>query len=185
MTSMTSINLMDIFNKESSLSDKILCDNNDATITVCINNTCTMFNKMTMEDIDKHREEYYKLLLPKKIEETIENKMLAILKNPKNICVYKEPEEYDADLEKLASQINENSRESILAKMIGEFKHYVSEYYLCDSNSNGIYNMYSILMKEFYKFIKNHLKHEITNEDFEEGEEEIRDIIINNNEGLM
>jgi ADP-dependent phosphofructokinase/glucokinase len=67
-----SISLMDILNTESSLSEKILGDNN-APITVCINGTCSMFNKMTAEDITQHREEYYIQYLPVKIEETIES----------------------------------------------------------------------------------------------------------------
>jgi hypothetical protein len=139
---------------------------------------------MTTEDIAKHRQEYYKLYLPKKIEETIENKMFSILNNPLNVNVYKEPKEYDADLEKLASQINEYNRDSILARMLCEFKNYVSEYYLYDNNHGGSYNMYGILMKEFYNFIKNLMKHEITREDFDD-EEEIYDIVIDNKEDLL
>ena len=66
----TQISLLDIFNTESSLSDKILGDN-DSYVTVRINNTCSMFNKMTTGEIIKHREEYYSHYLPIKIEQTI------------------------------------------------------------------------------------------------------------------
>jgi hypothetical protein len=166
-----SISLMDIFNTESSLSEKILGDNN-APITVCINGACTMFNKMTAEDITQHREEYYIQYLPIKIEETIEKKMFAVLKNPRNVCVYKEPQEYDADLEKLASHINENNRDSILEKMINKYKDYVRDYY-----HTGGYEMFDILMKEFSVFVQKHMKHEITREDFEDEEVEIYDAI--------
>ena len=151
-----SISLMDIFNTESSLSEKILGDNN-APITVCINGTCSMFNKMTAEDITQHREEYYIQYLPVKIEKTIEKKMFAVLKNPRNVCVYKEPKEYDADLEKLASHINENNRDSILEKMINKYKDYVRDYY-----HTGGYEMFDILMKEFSVFVQKHMKYEIT-----------------------
>jgi hypothetical protein len=166
-----SISLMDILNTESSLSEKILGDNN-APITVCINGTCSMFNKMTAEDITQHREEYYIQYLPVKIEETIEKKMFAVLKNPRNVCVYKEPKEYDADLEKLASHINENNRDSILEKMINKYKDYVRDYY-----HTGGYEMFDILMKEFSVFVQKHMKYEITREDFEEEEVEIYDAI--------
>lgn len=166
-----SISLMDIFNTESSLSEKILGDNN-APITVCINGTCSMFNKMTAEDITQHREEYYIQYLPVKIEKTIEKKMFAVLKNPRNVCVYKEPKEYDADLEKLASHINENNRDSILEKMINKYKDYVRDYY-----HTGGYEMFDILMKEFSVFVQKHMKYEITREDFEEEEVEIYDAI--------
>ena len=166
-----SISLMDILNTESSLSEKILGDNN-APITVCINGTCSMFNKMTAEDITQHREEYYIQYLPVKIEETIEKKMFAVLKNPRNVCVYKEPKEYDADLEKLASHINENNRDSILEKMINKYKDYVRDYY-----HTGGYEMFDILMKEFSVFVQKHMKYEITRRDFEEEEVEIYDAI--------
>ena len=48
----TQISLLDIFNTESSLSDKILGEN-DSYVTVRINNTCSMFNKMTTGEIIK------------------------------------------------------------------------------------------------------------------------------------
>jgi len=66
---------MDIINIESSLGEKILCDNKSYSI-ICCNNTCSAFNKITKAEISNHREEYYKVLLPKKIEETIEKKCL-------------------------------------------------------------------------------------------------------------
>jgi hypothetical protein len=169
--SSSTMSLMDIFNTESSLSNMILRDNS-ASVTVCINNTCSMFNKMTAEDITKHREEYYKLYVPKKIEETIENKMFAILKNPRNVRVYKEPQEYDADLKKLASHINENNRDSILEKLINKYKVYVIDYY-----QTGYYLMFDILMKEYSAFIKNHMGYEITRDDFDEEEVEIYDFV--------
>ena len=96
----TQISLLDIFNTESSLSDKILGEN-DSYVTVRINNTCSMFNKMTTGEIIKHREEYYLWYLPEQIENTIYNKVFSMLKNPHNVNVYKEPEKYEADLEKL------------------------------------------------------------------------------------
>jgi hypothetical protein len=64
---MSSISLMDIIGTEYSLGVKILTNNNAIT-TKCINNTCVIFNKITKKEIDKHREEYYKVFLPKKIE---------------------------------------------------------------------------------------------------------------------
>jgi len=166
-----SIRLIDIFNTESSLSEKILGDNN-APITVCINGTCSMFNKMTTEDVSQRREEYYMEYLPVKIEKTIEKKMFAVLKNPRNVYVYKEPEEYDADLEKLASHINENNRDSILEKMINKYKDYVRDYY-----HTGGYEMFDILIKEFGVFVQKHMKYEITREDFEDEEVEIYEAI--------
>ena len=97
---MSSVNLMDIITTEYSLGIKILT-NNKAHTTACINGVCQTFNKMTAEENTRHREEYYLWYLPEQIENTIYNKVFSMLKNPHNVNVYKEPEEYEADLEKL------------------------------------------------------------------------------------
>jgi hypothetical protein len=161
---MSSISLMDIIGTEYSLGVKILTNNNAIT-TKCINNTCVIFNKITKKEIDKHREEYYKVFLPKKIEKTIENKMFSILKNPANVNTYNKPVEYDAELVVLALQINETNDDSILAKMIDKFIDCIREYYLYH---NSKYYMVGILMNEFYNFIKHHMKYELKKEDFDE-----------------
>lgn len=177
------ITLMDIFNMETSLGDKILCDNK-ASITVCINNTCRMFNKKTKEDLAKYREEYNRVLLSKNIQDTIENKALSILKKMDNtitttVNFYITPEEYEKDLEAFASQINESNYDIILAKMMYEFKDYVREYYLYDNNRRGRHYMFGALMDEHYKFIKYHMKHEFKKEDFNEEEDyDIYDIVM-------
>ena len=175
---MLSITLIDIINIESSLGEKILCDNKLYSI-ICCNNTCSAFNKITKVEISNHREEYYKVLLPKKIEESIENKMFAILKNPNNTSVYKTPNEYEEDLKVLISHINEYNYESILEKMINIFKDYVREYYLYDNNRRGRYCMFGILMNEYYNLIKYRMKYELKKEDFNEEDDDIYDIIVN------
>ena len=157
--------LMDIINTEYSLGIKIFGDNN-ALITSRINNTCKMFKKITSEDIVKHREEYYMWYLPKQIEETVEKKMFSMLKHPHNINVYKKPEEYDADLEKLASHINGYNRDSILANMLNLYKTNAIDYYMCHNITSACY-ISGILMKEFYDFITNHMKHEIKREEYD------------------
>jgi hypothetical protein len=174
---MLSITLMDIINIESSLGEKILCDNKSYSI-ICCNNTCSAFNKITKAEISNHREEYYKVLLPKKIEESIENKMFAILKNPNNTCIYKTPNEYEEELKVFISHINEYNYESILEKMINIFKDYVREYYLYD-NHTGRYCMFGILMNEYYNLIKYRMKYELKKEDFNEEDDDIYDIIVN------
>lgn len=167
---------MDIIGTEYSLGVKILTNNNAITAK-CINNTCVIFNKITKKEIDKHREEYYKVFLPKKIEKTIENKMLSILKNnPANVNTPITNQEsmmgeYDAELVVLALQINETNYDSILTKMIDKFKDYVREYYLYHNSGNRYY-MVGILMNEFYDFIKHHMKYEFKKEDFDNENDE-------------
>lgn len=163
---------------EYSLGYMILSKNIAITI-MRINNTCKLFNKITKDEISNHREEYYKVLLPKKIEESIENKMFAILKNPNNTGVYKTPNEYEEDLKAFISHINEYNYESILEKMINIFKDYVREYYIND-NRDCRYCMFGILINEYYNLIKYRMKYEFKKEDFnEEDYESIYDIIAN------
>ena len=149
---------------EYSLGIKIFGDNN-APITSRINNTCKMFNKITSEDIVKHREEYYMWYLPKQIEEIVEKKMFSMLKHRHNVNVYKKPEEYEKDLEVLATHINEYNRDSILANMLNLYQYNVRGYYL-DSITSTRY-IFGILMKEFYDFITNRMKHEIKREEYD------------------
>ena len=72
---MSSNSLMDIILTENYLGYKILTDNTPY-ITKCINETCLVFNKISKEDIDKHCEEYYKILLPKKWKKLLKTKCL-------------------------------------------------------------------------------------------------------------
>jgi hypothetical protein len=162
---------MDIINMEYSLGIKIFGDNN-APITSRINNTCKMFNKITSEDIVKHREEYYMWYLPKQIEETVEKKMFSMLKHQHNVNVYKKPEEYEKDLEVLASHINEYNRDSILAKMLNLYETNAIDYYMCYNITSACY-ISGILMKEFYNFIKYHMNREISRKEYDNEEEDI------------
>jgi hypothetical protein len=183
---MSGISLMDIIAVEYSLGDKILCDSKIYTTMGIkhINNTCTIFNKITKKEIKRCEEEYYIIYIPTKIEETIEKKTFSILKmlnnlnNLASVSVYKTPEEYDAVLENLASLINNRNYDSILARMIDQFKDYVREYYLYDNNRGGRYYMFGTLMNEYYKFIRYQMKHEFKREDFKEDDYDIADLIM-------
>jgi hypothetical protein len=183
---MSEISLIDIIAVEYSLGDKILCDSKIYTTTGIkhINNTCRIFNKITKNEIKKCEEEYYITYIPEKIEETIEKKTFSILKmlnnlnNLASVSVYKTPEEYDAVLENLASMINNRNYDSILARMIDQFKDYVREYYLYDNNRGGRYYMFGTLMNEYYKFIRYQMKHEFKREDFKEDDYDIADLIM-------
>jgi len=174
---MPSISLIDIVNMEYSIGDKIL-SNNNISIMKCINETCTIFNEITKKEIEKIRDEYYTIILIKNIKNTIQNKMLSMLNNPNNSNKYNTPQEYDTELEILASQINELNYDTILENIICGFKDYVREYYLYH-NRREYYNMFGIMMNEFYNFIKYHMKHEFKTEDFDEYDDDVCDIIIN------
>jgi hypothetical protein len=183
---MSEISLIDIITLEYSLGDKILCDSKIYTTMGIkhINNTCRIFNKITKNEIKRCEEEYYIIYIPTKIEDTIEQKTFSILKmlnnlnNLASVSVYKTPEEYDAVLESLVSLINNRNYDSILARMIDQFKDYVREYYLYDNNRGGRYYMFGTLMNEYYKFIRYQMKHEFKREDFKEDDDDIADLIM-------
>ena len=171
---MPALVLLDIIQIEYSLGDKIL-SNNTAIIAKYISNTCKIFNKISKEELKEHRIQYYKIYLPKKIEETIENKMFSILKNPNNTKKYKEHINYDEDLKNLALEINNSNYDSILLNLINLLKDYVAQY----SYNKECCDMFGILMNELYKFIKYHMKYEFKREDFLEYDDEIYDVIKN------
>ena len=176
---MSSVNLMDIINIEYSLGIKILT-NNKAYTTVCINGVCGAFNKMTAEENTRHREEYYLWYLPEQIENTIYNKVFSMLKNPHNVNVYKKPEEYEEDLEKLAMKININIKEgydNIMAKMVNLYEENGREFDMSRNSTSACY-IFGILMKECYDFLKNHMKREITRKDYDTEDEDIHSMIV-------
>lgn len=173
---MSSISLMDIIGMEYSIGVKILTKNKAIT-TKCINNTCIVFNEITKREIEKHRDEYYRWFLPKNIEDTIEKKMFAYLKHPHNPIVYKKPEEYENDLRVFASHINENNGDCIFEKMLNLYQYNVREYYICDNITSTRY-IFGVLMKEFYNFIKYHMKREIKREEFDKEDEDTNYMIM-------
>jgi hypothetical protein len=172
---MSSISLMDIIYTEASLGEKILGDNKVYTIA-CISNTCSTFNRIAKDDIAKHRNKYYCEHIPKKIEDIIEKKMFALLKNKYNSNVYKRVEEYEEDLKVLALKINEYNYDSVLTKMINLYQENFRDYDMCRNTTSACY-ISGILMKEFYNFIKFYMKYELKREEFDNEDVTICDMI--------
>ena len=174
---MSQVNLMDIITTEYSLGIKILTNNTAHTIA-CINGVCRVFNKITAEENTRHREEYYLWYLPKQIEETIDKKVFSMLKHPHNVNVYKKAEEYEADLEKLAKKININyGYDNIVAKMVNLYQENGREFDMSRNSTSTCY-IFGIFMKEFYNFLKNHMKREITRMDYDTDDEDIDSMIV-------
>jgi len=189
---MSSITFIDIITTESSLGEKILCDNKAYTI-VCISNTCTAFNKITREGIAKRREEYYCEHIPKKIEEAMKmftySELGITTKKYKRLipCKYRNNymnfsnmnrdhylSIYESTMDALVEKINNSIYyENILRQMIKQFK-----YYIILSNDNnyiwhGLYgNLYKRMMIEHYVFIISIMNYVLTKKDFE-GEEHL------------
>jgi hypothetical protein len=133
-------------------------------------------DNITKKEFLLYREEYYKLVLPKKIEETIEKKMFALLKNKYNSNVYKKPKEYEEDLQELALKINEKNYDSILEKMINLYQENVRDYDMCRNTTSACY-ISGVLMKEFYNFIKFRMNYDLKREEFDNEDVTICDMI--------
>ena len=193
---MTSISLMDIIDTEASLGEKILGDNKAYTI-VCISNTCSAFNKITRDEIEKRREEYYCEHIPKKIEEamkmftyselgitTKKYERLIPCKYQNNYMNFSNMNRehylsiYESTIDALGEKINNSIYyENVLRQMIKQFK-----YYIILSNDNnyiwhGLYgNLYKKMMIELYVFIISIMNYVLTKKDFE-GEEHLITIL--------
>ena len=189
---MTSISLMDIIYTEASLGEKIFGDNKAYTIA-CISNTCSAFNKITKEEIEKHRKEYYCEHIPKKIEEamkmftysdlgitTKKYERLIPCKYRNNYMNFSNMDRehylsiYESTIDAFGEKINNSIYyENILRQMIKQFK-----YYIILSNDNnyiwhGLYgNLYKKMMIELYVFIISIMNYVLTKKDFE-GEEHL------------
>ena len=189
---MSSITFIDIITTESSLGEKIFCDNKEYTI-VCISNTCTAFNKITREEIAKRREEYYCEHIPKKIEEamkmftyselgitTKKYMKLIPIKYRNNYMNFSNMDRehylsiYESTIDALREKINNSIYyENILRQMIKQFKYYIT---LSNDNNyiwHGLYgNLYKKMMIELYVFIISIMNYVLTKKDFE-GEEHL------------
>ena len=189
---MTSISLMDIIYTEASLGEKIFGDNKAYTIA-CISNTCSAFNKITREEIEKRREEYYCEHIPKKIEEAMKiftySELGITTKKYMKLIPFKYRDNYmnfsnmdrehylsiyESTIDAFGEKINNSIYyENILRQMIKQFK-----YYIILSNDNnyiwyGLYgNLYKKMMIELYVFIISIMKYVLTKKDFE-GEEHL------------
>ena len=189
---MSSISLMDIIYTEASLGEKIFGDNKAYTI-VCISNTCSTFNKIAKEEIEKHREKYYCEHIPKKIEEAMKmftyselgittKKYMKLIpfKYRDNYMNYSNMDRehylsiYESTIDAFGEKINNSIYyENILRQMIKQFKYYI----ILSNNNNYIwYELYGTLYKkmmiELYVFIISIMKYVLTKKDFE-GEEHL------------
>lgn len=179
---MSSISLMDIILIENYLGYKILTDNTPY-ITKCINETCLVFNKISKEDIDKHRKEYYIIYIPKKIEEIIEDYSVYYIINNSIIDNSNKDylEKYQIIKKEYIDKINNSIYyDNILHKIIKLFKKYVINSY------NNIWTewtdywgkFFNYMMIEIYIFIKDGINYKLTKKDFE-GEENIITMLDN------
>jgi len=189
---MSSISLMDIIYTEASLGEKIFGDNKAYTI-VCISNTCSTFNKIAKEEIEKHREKYYCEHIPKKIEEAMKmftyselgittkkyERLIPIKYRNNYMNVSNMNREhylsmYESTIEAFGEKIyNSIYYDKILQQMIKQFKYYI----LLSNNNNyiwhGLYgNLYKKMMIEHKLFIISIMNYVLTKKDFE-GEEHL------------
>jgi|APGre2960657373_1045057.scaffolds.fasta_scaffold16564_2 hypothetical protein len=179
-----SISIMDIIFTEKYLGYKILIANKPP-ITKCINETCSVFNEISKEDMAKHREEYYLWFLPKQIEEIIDefssyNKLLLPSSLEGTGYYYTDYHLYEYELitHRLADKIiNSNYYDNILCKIIKICKEHIINSY------NNIWtdywgNLFKTMMINYFVFIEFCMKYKLTKKDFE-GEEHIITMLNN------
>jgi hypothetical protein len=188
---MSSISLMDIINTEASLGDKIFRDNRTHTI-LCISNTCSTFNKITKDEIARHREKYFVIIgISKKIEESmkrltygylgfkskryksyVEKEYVDYYTNGSNIDRDTYGSMYQETIDMLGDEINiTDYYDDVLQQMIKELKNYVvltNQYILQEFFSV----LYRTLLINYYSFIKCGMKYRLTKKDFK-GEEHL------------
>ncbi len=188
---MSSITLMDIINTEASIGEKIFSNNKEHIIAL-ISNTCAAFNKITKEELEKHREKYFVVSgFCKKIEESMKRLTYGYLGfNSKRYESYVEKEyvdyyingsnidraaygsKYQDAINAFGEEINKSIyRDNILQQIIKEFKNYVvlSNRYISKEFFNVLYRTMTI---NYYVFIKYCMKYILTKKDFE-GEEQL------------
>jgi hypothetical protein len=137
-------------------------------MTDIINN----FKKFSIVFDNKNTEEYYSNYIPEKVNEIITEKMYYIVKHPDNTTVYKTPEECDKLLYELSTKITSKNYDNILSKLLKQYNSYSFEFYIC-YNLDIVSIMFRILTKEYYKFIKYYMKHNVAKHEYDNESEEM------------
>jgi hypothetical protein len=150
--------LFDVLQREKSIGSLIFHDA-DATTCVMASNACTLLNQITKEFVDTHFIEFSKVMIPRKFEELAECKMFAHFKHPRNNKQYKSVEEYDSDIQELATLINEHNYDAVLETMKASYYDYEFE---CNSSRGAESSMFAFMQQEYETFIVEHLYAELT-----------------------
>ena len=75
-------------------------------------------------------------------------------------------------------KINKNGcYDNIMAKMVNLYEENGREFDMSRNSTSACY-IFGILMKEFYNFLKNHMKCEITRKDYDNENEDIYGMIV-------
>ncbi len=116
-----------------------------------------------MESDNTNTEEYYSSYIPDEVNKIITEKMYYIVRHDDNKKVYKTPDECDAMLKDLSTKIKYRNYDIILSNLLKQYEIYCFEFYMC-------YNldiMFRVLTKEYYKFIKYYMKHDIAKQEYD------------------
>lgn len=164
---MQKIYLMDIINKETSLGEKILLHNTSANIIVLVNTTCSLFNKISKEEVVKIRDNYYKFEFHIKIKNFIDKHAINFMNYSNDDIVYIEKyEEYNMITKNLAKQIiGTKYYDDILQKMIKILRDNIYNTWN-NQNIDYWYNFYKSLLIYYYVFINCNMNYKLTKKDF-------------------
>jgi hypothetical protein len=127
---------------------------------------------MNKNPIRDEENEYYTSYIPDQVKEIIIEKMFYIVKHNDNAIVYKTVEECDAILYDLSTKIKYGNYDIILSKLLKQYEIYSREFYMC-YNLGIVSIMFRILTKEYYKFIKYYMKHNVAKHEYDNESDEM------------
>lgn len=124
-----------------------------------------------VEPDNTNTEEYYSSYIPDEVDKIITEKMYFIVKCDDNKKVYKTPEECDIMLRNISTKIKYGNYDIILSKLLKQYEIYSREFYMC-YNLDIVSIMFRVLTKEYYKFIKYYMKHDIAKHEYDTDSDE-------------
>ena len=150
--------LFDLLQREKSIGSLIFQDA-DATTCVMASNACTLLNQITKQFVDTHFIEFSKIMIPRRFEQLAECKMFAHFKNPRNNMQYKSVQDYQNDIQELATLVNQHNYDAVLESMKASYYDYEYE---CNSSRGAESSMFAFMQQEYETFIVEHLHAELT-----------------------
>ena len=124
-----------------------------------------------MDTDNTNTEEYYTSYIPDEVNKIITEKMYYIVRHNDN-KEYRTLHECDEILKILSTKIKYGNYDNILSKLLKQYNAYSFEFYMY-YNVDIVSIMLRILTKEYYKFIKYYMKHDVAKHEYDNESEEM------------
>jgi hypothetical protein len=129
-------------------------------------NTFTKVHIDPTEPDNTNTEDYYTSYIPDEVDKIITEKMYFIVRHDDNKTEYNTPDECDAMLMDLSTKIKYGNYDIILSKLLKQYEIYCLEFYMC-YNLDIVSIMFRVLTREYYKFIKFYMKHDLAKHEYD------------------